>query len=125
MEAPDHTVGGGVSAAAGGAMAGGALAAGKTGFEIGSLSGGPAGALSDQRLLSFLMKRKVFCTKYSKCLDAAIKEDREAWDCVGCKDFDEDKNISMADFFGCCLLLTRLFLESAYRQYVKEKYRGN
>jgi len=65
--------------------------------------------------------RKVFCTKYSRCLDSAIEAEVLDFDCSGCKHFTEDKGIPVADFLGCCILLSRVFMPDIFKEFQKSR----
>ncbi|RZB36318.1 MAG: hypothetical protein SRB2_02143 [Desulfobacteraceae bacterium Eth-SRB2] len=67
-----------------------------------------------------LKMRNVFCPKYSRCLDIAVKEGLKDWSCHGCKYEHQKTGVSIRDFWGSILLLARLYLPEVYNEYRKE-----
>ena len=67
-------------------------------------------------------KRKVWCKRYSKCLDQAIAEDLP-FNCNGCTHYEKSEG-SSSDIFGCYLLLLAIFLPEVYRSYRKVEKSG-
>jgi len=66
--------------------------------------------------------RNIFCKKYSNCLDDCIKKQSLDFDCNDCHDFENEKlGISIQEFFGACVLLSKLFMPEAYQEYFNAK----
>ena len=65
------------------------------------------------------MSRNAYCPYYGDCLDRAVKRGAAGFDCSGCAHEHERLDETFQGFWGCCLLLVRLFLPGVYLEFVK------
>lgn len=57
------------------------------------------------------------CPYYQKCLDRAVKQGLQDFDCAGCVHVGEKTQISLDEFWRCCLLFARAYRPDVYREY--------
>jgi hypothetical protein len=67
------------------------------------------------------MARNIYCPHYADCLDNAIQEGAADFDCSNCSHRDERAQETLESFFGCCLLLTKIFAPEIYEEFVNTR----
>jgi len=63
----------------------------------------------------FFNMRNTLCPKYSRCLNATIRENATGFDCAGCK-YERRKVVPQTDLIGEWLLLWALFKPDLYHR---------
>lgn len=68
-----------------------------------------------------MSNRNVWCSRYSECLDNAVRAGK-SFDCSGCDYFfDKGGRGEVEDLSGVCRFIGAMFYQEAYRRYLEDK----